>query len=107
MNEHPFSDEEMRLAELLHQFLALSDDDDNAGRIILRGPNGEYIGESKLSARDIAAATTALTSVNDYRQEAEDAALAAQAQPLPEVDDADVKELVRTLEDLANGGPLQ
>ena len=90
-NEHPFSNEEMRLAELLHQFLALSDDQDYAGRITFRGPNGEFIGEAKLSARDIKTATAALESVNAYRAADEEAALAAQ--PLPAVDDGDVKDV--------------
>lgn len=101
-NEHPFSNEEMRLAELLHQFLALSDDNENAGRITFRGPNGEFIGEAKLSARDIEAATDALTSVNAYRTAMEETSLAAAALPL--VDDADVTEMVTALENHANGG---
>lgn len=104
-SEHPFSNEEMRLAELLHHFLALSDDQDCAGRITFRGPNGEFIGEAKLSARDIEASITALASVNDYRQDMEDAT--RPADPLPAVDADDVTEVVTAFEQLlANGGEL-
>jgi hypothetical protein len=102
-DEQPFSNAELRLAELLHQFLALSDDQDCAGRITFRGPSGEFIGEAKLSARDIEAATIALTSVNDYRQGAEEAGLAADV-ALPQVDASDVTAMVVALENIANGG---
>ncbi len=97
-SEHPFSNEEMRLAELLHQFLALSDDQDFAGRLIFRGPNGEYVGEAKLSARDIEAATSALESVNAYRAAEEDKQLGtvpppAAAETLPVVEDGDISDV--------------
>jgi hypothetical protein len=99
-NEHPFSHEEMRLAELLHEFLDLSDDQDFAGRLILRGPNGEYIGEAKLSAQDIADATTALRARNEARDAMENT-----AEPLLDVDADDVKDLIREAEAiLGNGG---
>lgn len=98
-SEHPFSNEEMRLAELLHQFLALSDDQDFAGRITFRGPNGEFIGEAKLSARDIETVTDALTSVNAYRQQAEDEQLTGSAD-LPPVDADDVTDVVDGFESL-------
>jgi hypothetical protein len=100
--EHSFSNEEMRLAELLHQFLALSDDQECAGRIIFRGPKGEYIGEAALSPRDIEAATDALTSVTAYRADMEEAGLKPEA-PLPRVDTADVTAMVTALENFANG----
>ncbi|MEU8469566.1 hypothetical protein AB0F30_16860 [Streptomyces sp. NPDC029006] len=101
-NEHPFSNEEMRLAELLHQFLALSDDQDVAGRLIFRGPKGEYIGETTLSARDIEAATDALTSVNAYRADLEEAGLKPEA-PLPKVDASDVSEVLTGFQKLLGG----
>ncbi|WP_161294027.1 hypothetical protein [Streptomyces sp. SID161] len=101
-NEHPFSNEEMRLAELLHQFLALSDDRDIAGRLIFRGPKGEYIGETTLSARDIEAATDALTSVNAYRADLEEAGLKPEA-PLPRVDAEAVTDVVAGFEKLLGG----
>lgn len=105
MSDNHFSPENLALTELLQQFLALSDDQDNAGRIIFRGPNGEYIGEAKLSPRDVEAATDALTSVNAYRADMEDAGLVAS--PLPQVDTADVNEVVTGFENLlANGEQL-
>ena len=103
-HEHSFSNEEMRLAELLHQFLALSNDKDIAGRLIFRGPKGEYIGEATLTARDIEAATDALTSVNAYRADMEEAGLKPDAAPLPKVEADDVTAMVAALENLANGG---
>ena len=102
-NEHPFSNEEMRLAELLHQFLALSDDQDVAGRLIFRGPKGEYIGETTLSTRDIEAATDALTSVNAYRADLEEAGLKPEAAPLPKVDASDVTAMLSGFEKLLGG----
>ena len=101
--EQPFSREELLLAGLLHQFLALSDDDEHAGRITFRGPRGEFIGEAKLSARDIEDATNALAALNDRRQAFEDATLQA-GERLPEVDDSDVTAMVTALENIANGG---
>lgn len=101
MERNP-SHEELRLAFLLDQFLALSDDQDNAGRIIFRGPKGEYIGEATLSARDIEAATDALDSLNRYRQDLEEAT--RPADPLPQVDTTDMEQALTQLENLANGG---
>jgi hypothetical protein len=100
--EHSFSNEEMRLAELLHQFLALSDDQECAGRIIFRGPKGEYIGEAALSPRDIEAATDALTSVTAYRADMEEAGLKPEA-PLPQVDADAVTEVLAGLKKLLGG----
>lgn len=101
--EQPFSREELLLAGLLHNFLSLSDDDEHAGRITFRGPAGEFIGEAKLSARDIEDATNALAALNERRQAFEDAALAGTEQ-LPEVDAADATATVEALERFANGG---
>jgi hypothetical protein len=101
--EQPFSREELHLASLLHQFLSLSDDQDCAGRITFRGPHGEFIGEAKLSLRDIEDATNALAELNERRQAFEEAALAA-TEELPEVDDSDVTAMVTALESIANGG---
>ena len=102
-DEQPFSHEELLLAGLLHNFLALSDDQDCAGRITLRGPSGEFIGEAKLSARDIQDATNALAELNDRRQAFEETVLATTEQ-LPEIDEADVTGMVSALERFANGG---
>jgi hypothetical protein len=102
-DEQPFSREELLLAGLLHNFLSLSDDQDCAGRITFRGPSGEFIGEAKLSARDIEDATNALAELNNRRQAFEEASL-TRTEELPEVDDADVTGMVTALERFANGG---
>lgn len=95
---------QLRLAALLQQFLNLSTDQGNAGRVIFRGPNGEYIGEAKLSARDIEAATDALYSLTLYRQDMEEA---TRPDTLPEVDGAEMAETLAALENLANRGEQQ
>lgn len=101
MDRNP-SPEELRLAELHDQFLALSDDQDNAGRIIFRGPNGQYVGEVKLSARDVKRATIALTSLNAHWEQ-EEARLEAETLPLVDADAVD--DVVAGFERLlGNGG---
>jgi hypothetical protein len=100
MDRNP-SHEELRLGELLDQFLNLSGDNDNAGRVVFRGPHGEYVGEVKLSAADVAAAIEALR----VRNQARDAMEASRpAEQLPQVDADEVSAMVSALEDLANGG---
>lgn len=100
------SNDELRLAALLDQFLSLSDDQDNAGRVIFRGPNGEYVGEAKLSVRDIEAATEALDSLNRYRQDLEEATRPAEPLPIDE-SEIDADKLGAEAEAfLKNGGQL-
>ncbi|MFD5294754.1 hypothetical protein ACFWJU_06060 [Streptomyces mutabilis] len=65
-----FSDDELRLYELLQQFLALSDDETVAGRIIVQGPDGTIVGDATLAAADIEDATQALLWMNVQRAEA-------------------------------------
>jgi HD superfamily phosphodiesterase len=102
MEDRTPSNDELRLAEFLHQILDLSDDQDNAGRIIVRGPDGAYIGEATLSARDVEAVTDALISLNGARADLEEAT--RPAAPLPPVDADDVDAMVAELENIANGG---
>jgi hypothetical protein len=101
-----FSDDELRLYELLQQFLGLSDDPTVAGRIILLGPAGNIVGDAALSAADIQAATDVLLNANIARAEASDPNAASPgAEPLPDVDADDVADLVAGAEAfLANGG---
>ncbi|MFE0845298.1 hypothetical protein [Streptomyces rochei] len=65
-----FSNDELRLYELLQQFLALSDDETVAGRIIVQGPDGTIVGDATLAAVDVEAATDALYRMNVQRAEA-------------------------------------
>lgn len=50
------------LVDLIAAFLGLSDDTDNAGRIMVLGPTGAFIGGVKLSSRDVQIAVQAITA---------------------------------------------
>lgn len=83
MADRGFSNDELRLYELLQQFLCLSDSTEHAGTLILIGPKGSIVGDCTLSATDIEAATDALLKLNVQRTDASDPAAA----PLPADDD--------------------
>lgn len=100
MADRGFSDDELRLYELLQQFLNLSDDTQVAGRIIVLGPTGSIVGDATLAASDIEAAADALLKLNIQRG-------GPAADPLAEDDvtDQDVTEVVTAFEKLlGNGG---
>lgn len=99
MAERAFSDDDLRLYELLQQFLCLSDSTEVAGTLLLIGPKGSIVGDCTLSATDIEAATDALLKLNIQRGDAID----PPADPLPEVDPDDVKQMISALQDLADG----
>jgi len=90
MADHAFSNDELRLYELLQQFLCLSDSKQVAGRIIVLGPTGTIVGDASLSAQDIEDATDALLHKNIQRADLDD----PPADPLPEVDWKDVADVV-------------
>lgn len=103
MADRGFSNDELRLYELLQQFLALSDDTQVAGRIIVLGPTGQIVGDASLAARDIKDATDALLQLNIRK--ADTAEGLVPAEPLLDVDADDVADLVAEAEAfLANGG---
>lgn len=105
MADRQFSDDDLRLYELLQQFLCLSDDTEHAGTLILVGPNGSIVGDVKLSALDIETATDALLGANIRRADAAEGLVPAE--PLPELDSDDagqVDAMVTALENIANGG---
>jgi hypothetical protein len=103
MADRGFSDDDLRLYELLQQFLALSDDKDVAGTIILIGPKGSIVGDATLSAADIEAAADALLKLNIQRADVSEGL--EPAEPLLDVDADDVADLVAEAEAfLANGG---
>lgn len=61
------TNEEMRALALFHQLVALSPDDgDTDLRITIRLADGRFMGDVKLSRKDVEAATDALAAVNDY-----------------------------------------
>jgi hypothetical protein len=99
MADRSFSNDELRLYELMQQFLALSDSKDVAGTIILIGPKGTIVGDATLSAADIEAAADALLKLNIQRADGLDPAAA----PLPEVDADDVTDVVAGFEKLLGG----
>jgi hypothetical protein len=103
MADRGFSDDDLRLYELLQQFLALSDSKDVAGTIILIGPKGSIVGDATLSAADIEAAADALLKLNIQRADVSEGL--EPAEPLLDVDADDVADLVAEAEAfLANGG---
>jgi hypothetical protein len=101
MAERSFSNDDMRLYELLQQFLCLSTDTERAGTLLLLGPTGSIIGDCTLSAGDIEAATDVLRNLNVSRGDAID----PPADPLPIDDqddlcDEDIDDLVGAFEQL-------
>lgn len=88
----------MPLHELLHRLMALSDDPQAAGRLIILNGDGSYIGETTLSEADIAAASQAL-DVFLAARECMESALAA---PLS-VDQEAVDEVLGQFEKLLGG----
>lgn len=91
-DDRELTNDEMRLHEMLRQLLNLSTDNGFAGRMVLLDPNGEFVGDAKLSARDIETVTDALMAVNTYRQDCEEAT--RPAAPLP------VEPLTATVDDI-------
>lgn len=80
-DDRELTNDELRLQEMLRQLLNLSADQGFAGRIVLLDPDGEFVGDAKLSARDIETVTDALMAVNTYRTDMEEAT--RPAAPLP------------------------
>jgi hypothetical protein len=103
MADRDYTPDEMRLVELYHQLIALSDDKTVAGRFIFLGADGAVVAHGSLAARDIEAVTDALISVNIQRADMEEAT--RPADPLPVLDADDAAEFFGEIEAfLANGG---
>lgn len=100
MADRNFSNDELRLYELLQQFLCLSDSTERAGTLILIGPNGTIVGDCTLSAADIEAANDALLKLNVQRADLDD----PPAEPLPEIDADDADALIAEAEAFLAGG---
>lgn len=105
MADRGFSNDDMRLIELLTQFLALSNDPTVAGRLILLAPDGNIVGDASLSGADIEAATDAIRDLNIRRIDKTDppAGPLPTDDSLPLVDPEDVAEMISALQDLADG----
>lgn len=105
MADRAFSNDDMRLYELLQQFLCLSDSTEHAGTLLLIGPKGSIVGDCVLSAADIEAATDALLRLNISRGDQTPGL--EPAEPLPVIDEEDSEELVAEVEEfLKSGGEL-
>lgn len=61
-DDRPTNEPQSLLLDLLNAFLGLSDDTENAGRLMLLGPTGAFVGDASLSKRDMEIAIKALTA---------------------------------------------
>jgi hypothetical protein len=61
-DDRPTDDPTAVILDLLNAFLGLSDDTENAGRLMLLGPTGQFIGDASLSTRDMQTAIKALAA---------------------------------------------
>ncbi|WP_329376088.1 hypothetical protein [Streptomyces sp. NBC_01483] len=61
-DDRPTDESQPLILDLLAAFLGLSDDTDNAGRLMLLGPTGAFVGDASLSARDMQIAIKALAA---------------------------------------------
>lgn len=66
--EREFTPQEAALFDLLTEIVGLSEDTENAGRIMVLGPDGKFIGDAALSARDIQIATKALAAAKAFTE---------------------------------------
>jgi len=54
------------ILDLLNAFLGLSADTENAGRLMLLGPTGQFVGDASLSTRDMEIAIKALAAAKAF-----------------------------------------
>ncbi|MEW2267893.1 hypothetical protein [Streptomyces sp. NPDC047868] len=64
--DRPSDDVNLPLVDLLSAFLELSDDTENAGRLMLLSSTGQFVGDASLSARDIQIAIKALAAAKAF-----------------------------------------
>jgi hypothetical protein len=62
----PSDDVNLPLVDLLSAFLELSNDTENAGRLMLLSSTGQFVGDASLSARDIQIAIKALAAAKAF-----------------------------------------
>jgi len=77
--EREFTPQEAALFDMLTEIVGLSDDTENAGRIMVLGPDGKFIGDAALSPRDILIATKALAAARAFTEAAKGIAFPADA----------------------------
>lgn len=61
-DDRPTEESQPVILDLLNAFLGLSDDTENAGRLMLLGPTGAFVGDASLSTRDMQIAIKALAA---------------------------------------------
>jgi hypothetical protein len=98
------SNDELRAIELAAQLAALSPEGDpTAVRMTLRLGDGRLVGEALLSPKAVEALTDSVISLNAYRADMEGA---LEGEPLLDVDERDVADLITETEAFLNGGHL-
>ncbi|WP_432185475.1 hypothetical protein [Streptomyces tendae] len=83
MNREQPTENDLRLIAFLEQILNLSQDKDIAGRIMLLGPTGEFIGDASLSPADLENATRFLAQGNAAKAAHEDTIPPSDVPPAP------------------------
>jgi len=95
--------QELAALELYHQLINLSPDNgDRDVMVTLRLPNGRYVGDLWLTIqddRDLADASVGLAAVREHQD-------ATTGEPLLDVDDKDVDDLVADFEEFLKGGGI-
>jgi hypothetical protein len=83
MDRNQPNENDLRLLAFLEQILNLSQDTDIAGRIMLLGPTGEFIGDASLSPADLDNATRFLAQGNAAKEATGQAAAPALVPTVP------------------------
>jgi hypothetical protein len=90
-DDRPTNQPNPLILDLLAAFLGLSGDTDNAGRIMLLGPNGQFVGDATLSKRDMEIATKALAAAKALTEATRDLNLPGDA-PVDPLLEAELEE---------------
>jgi hypothetical protein len=78
-DDRPTTDPNALILDLLSAFLGLSDDTDNACRLMLLGPTGAFVGDASLSTRDMQIAIKALAAAKALTEATRELALPGDA----------------------------
>lgn len=89
--DRPSDTPNLPLIDLLNAFLGLSDDTENAGRLMLLSATGQFVGDASLSSRDIQIAIKALAAAKAFTDATRDIAIPGDA-PVDAKLEADLEE---------------
>lgn len=89
--DRPANEPKPLILDLLAAFLGLSDDTENAGRLMLLSPTGAFVGDASLSTRDMQIAIKALAAAKALTEATQDLTLPGDA-PLDPRLEADLEE---------------